>query len=510
VKESCGAFLAARDGDACSYSCDRVIKSLKLAAQVDLFISVDGQFVQNANERGLLNVEYIPSFVNEHETKVQAQRKTIDILFAGTGHPGLKMDNDELMYEKRRDFIGRVDQTFPNRLLAIGPGWTNLNLSNLRDEFISEELVHEYAMNSRIVIAYDGPLIRNFTSVRTFRSLMSGAFVLIRYFPGMEDLFINHKHLAWFKSHEEGLELIDYYLKRDQEREDIARNGRQRLLDNAGWRRKTIIVDYLVQRSQGEQKNFAQLYGSYARFAEGENANSGTVSLVRDDPVAAEELVNEALRQYCFQMWQRAYQNGYDSSSEDHSRNFYNKYLEQIGYYREVSRAQTIVEFAPGKGKFMENFIRSAPQKQFFFVDISEASLEYLKTKFSGCRNVFCVLNNQRHLPLSGADSAFSFILCQCMPKSLWLEHMKEVYRTLNDGGSYVFQFAFNPELDADDSVRKALSGSQVYTPEQMDAIARSAGFQQVRLTSPIDLKPMSPDINTVWYICKAVKSLDH
>jgi MoaA/NifB/PqqE/SkfB family radical SAM enzyme/Tfp pilus assembly protein PilF len=507
LKETCRVYLAARDGDACSYSCDRVIKSLKIAAHVDLMISVDGEFVQNANQGGLLNVEYIPSFVNEHETKVQVQRKTIDILFAGTGHPGLKMDNDEFMYEKRRDFIRRVDQAFSNRLLVIGPGWTNLNLSNVRDDFISEELVHEYAMNSKIVIAYDGPLIRNFTSVRTFRSLMSGAFVLIRYFPGIEDMFVNHKHLVWFKTHEEGLELIEYYLKHDAERAAVAKAGYEFLLSNHGWRRKTIIVDYLVRKYEGEKRNFAQLYGSYAKCAEDENANSETVSLVRDDPVATRELVNEALRQYCFQMWQRVYQNGYDSSSGDHSRNFYNKYLEEIGYYRELSKAGTVVEFAPGKGEFMANFIRAAPQKRFFFVDISEANLEFLKAKFSGHHNVFCVVNNQRNLPLSGVGSVFSFILCQCMPKSLWLEHMQQVYRVLNDGGSYVFQFAFNPELDADDSVQKALSGSHVYTAEQMDAIARSAGFQQVELTSPIDLRPMSPDTNTVWYICKALKA---
>jgi spore maturation protein CgeB len=41
----------------------------------------------------------------------------------------------------------------------------------------------------------------------------------------MEDDFENKKHLCWFHTIEEGLELIDYYLKHDEEREKIAWEG---------------------------------------------------------------------------------------------------------------------------------------------------------------------------------------------------------------------------------------------------------------------------------------------
>ena len=506
LKERLGVYVVASDGDACSYNCDRIIKNLGMATQVDLLISVDGGFARIANRKGLSNVEYIPPFVNAHEAKTDVRQKNIDILFTGTGRLGLKMDNGEFMYQKRREFIKKVDVAFPNRLLVIGLAWDDLNLSNLRSEFISEELVHQYAMSSKIVIAYDGPLIEGFTSGRTFRTLMSKAFLLIRYFPGIEDMFINCRHLVWFKTDEEGLELIAYYLKHDDEREAIANGGHEYLLDRKGWRKKNVIVDYLIKKFEGTKEKFGELYGAYTNGAKNAAADDGTPCLPQDNLPEGEDLINEALREYNFRRWERAYREGYNEATGDHRRYFYNKYLEAIGYYQEVAKAQRVVEFAPGSGVFFEGFIRAAPQKQFFFIDISESNLQRLKARFSGYPNVFYILNDRRQLPLEGIGSIFSFLLCQCMPKSLWIEHLQETCRMLNDGGSYVFQFAFNPGLTANDSIWESLSGSQVYASDQMRAIVGDAGFRQVVLTPPIDLAPLNPDTETVWYLCKAVK----
>lgn len=66
---------------------------------------------------------------------------------------------------------------------------------------------------------------KGYTSNRTYNILSSGGFCLIRYFPGIEDLFKNHKHLVWFKTVKEAIELIDYYKKHEKERQQIAKNG---------------------------------------------------------------------------------------------------------------------------------------------------------------------------------------------------------------------------------------------------------------------------------------------
>ena len=212
----------------------------------------------------------------------------------------------------------------------------------------------------------------------------------------------------------------------------------------------------------------------------------------------------EALRKDNFKAWRQAYLEGYNSGMGDHRSYFYNKYIEDIGFYREVSRAKRIAEFAPGNGEFFEKFIRAELQKEFFFIDISESNLEYLKSKFSTLSNITYILNNQREIPIAEADTVFSFLLCQSVPKSLWVEHLAQVYDMLGNGGSYFFQFAYHPDGAANDSIGDSIAGSQKYSADQMSSLVRRAGFQSVELTPPINLEPFNTDI--LWYLCKAIK----
>ncbi len=265
LKAESGAYIVARFGDPCSYDEEKVRKNLEIARQVDHFIADDGEFADTAHKLGLNNVEYIPPFVNCQVSLSEKCGEESDILFTGAGHIGLKMYGRENMYVRRRNFIQKVDQAFPGRLKVIGKGWGDLNLSGWTDAFISEDEVHRFAQRSKIVIAYDGPYTKGFTSGRTFRALMSGAFLLIRYFPGVENIFVNHRHLVWFHSDDEGLRLIEYYLTNSDEREQIARQGHTYLSEHTGWRRKNIIVDYPLALSHGEKRGFGALFGDYSR-----------------------------------------------------------------------------------------------------------------------------------------------------------------------------------------------------------------------------------------------------
>lgn len=67
---------------------------------------------------------------------------------------------------------------------------------------------------------------------RTMRSLFARRCHITLYIPGMEEDFTNHKDVVWFgkgmsfkKAIKEGLDLIQYYLDHDTEREDIAWSG---------------------------------------------------------------------------------------------------------------------------------------------------------------------------------------------------------------------------------------------------------------------------------------------
>ena len=82
--------------------------------------------------------------------------------------------------------------------------------------------------SSRIVLGMnqfnDDPL---YFSNRTFLALGSGAFHLTCYVPGLEDVFEDGQHLAWYRDVDECLSKIDGYLVSETERKRIARAGHE-------------------------------------------------------------------------------------------------------------------------------------------------------------------------------------------------------------------------------------------------------------------------------------------
>ncbi|KKL12309.1 hypothetical protein LCGC14_2537050 [marine sediment metagenome] len=77
-----------------------------------------------------------------------------------------------------------------------------------------------------------------YTSDRLFRAMGSGVFYLTKYFPGIESMFTNKKHLVWWHDIDECLELIDYYLRHGLEREQIAKRGAEIVSQEHTWDRR--------------------------------------------------------------------------------------------------------------------------------------------------------------------------------------------------------------------------------------------------------------------------------
>jgi len=77
---------------------------------------------------------------------------------------------------------------------------------------------------------------------RTFNSMACGTFHLTHYIPGLEDIFENKKHLVWFNSIPEAVELIEYYLCHNQERKKIAKAGKQEVLVHHTWDARILQI----------------------------------------------------------------------------------------------------------------------------------------------------------------------------------------------------------------------------------------------------------------------------
>ncbi len=120
---------------------------------------------------------------------------------------------------------------FGKRLGQAG-GHDNINTHGFVD-------MHDFSRvcsQSRIALSYCTNRVRFYTSWRRiFNSMASGVMLLSHYFPGLDEVFENHKHLVWFNSHEEGAEHLRYYLDHDSEREKVAQAGRKEVLAKHTW-----------------------------------------------------------------------------------------------------------------------------------------------------------------------------------------------------------------------------------------------------------------------------------
>ncbi len=156
------------------------------------------------------------------EVPLKAMAPKYDCVFGGNSYIAASQKHHKLDFpggKLRYDFICSVKKKF-SMLVRTGypkhwpfktlpevyhPHYTDF----LRSGKICLELLHF----PTFVRAYTRRLIR---------SIFSKRLVLVYYIPEMEKDFTNHKNIVWFRSEEEGIDLIRYYLDHDVEREQIA------------------------------------------------------------------------------------------------------------------------------------------------------------------------------------------------------------------------------------------------------------------------------------------------
>lgn len=84
--------------------------------------------------------------------------------------------------------------------------------------------------NSKINLNFTLRSIQAGIPLRCMDILGAGGFLLTNYQKDLEKHFTNKKDLVWYHTPKELIELIDYYLTHDEEREEIARNGQAKVL----------------------------------------------------------------------------------------------------------------------------------------------------------------------------------------------------------------------------------------------------------------------------------------
>lgn len=158
--------------------------------------------------------------------------KQIDLLYLGHAAGASK---------SRNDLIFRVDQEFDD--LWVGGSWWD-KWGNLRHWFGGAFQLDFSEWNSRAKIGLclipdHHAVLEMYYACRLVNTMATRTFALTTYTPRLEELFTRKEHLDWYTTPDELIDLIHYWLKHDDEREQVARQGYQHVLKNFTARQRT-------------------------------------------------------------------------------------------------------------------------------------------------------------------------------------------------------------------------------------------------------------------------------
>ena len=163
-------------------------------------------------------------------------------------------------WESEVAFIGRPSHPFRIKLLqevdrnfnlkVWGGNWDNYGLKCYKKEIYPNHYA-KICSSAKIILGVDlTDRVEGYFSNRTWITLGCGGFLLTRYVPGLENIFVNKEHLVWYHSIDECLNLISYYLKNETERQRIQENGYQFVHKNYTFDHAVkSILEYVCQRT---------------------------------------------------------------------------------------------------------------------------------------------------------------------------------------------------------------------------------------------------------------------
>lgn len=115
-------------------------------------------------------------------------------------------------------------------------------------DFVVEEEFARACSKAKITLGYNAVNDIYFYASwrRPLNCMACETFHLTRYFPGLEEVFVNKKHLVWFYTIPEAMKLIKYYLRHTEQRQQIGREGRREVVEHHTWehRIKEMIEIY--------------------------------------------------------------------------------------------------------------------------------------------------------------------------------------------------------------------------------------------------------------------------
>lgn len=187
----------------------------RVFSQASMMFTTAREIIPMLRDLGARNVQFLHAGVDpqDHYLDEPDPRYASDVAFIGRGYGS-----------DRLELIEAVAPQFDLRV--YGRDWKQaLGLAS-SDEHVFPEQYRKICASAKIVLGID---LRSdfdlYFSNRTWLTLGCGGFLLTHYVPCLEEFFTQRRHLVWYHSTEECLELIRYYLEHETERKRIAAEG---------------------------------------------------------------------------------------------------------------------------------------------------------------------------------------------------------------------------------------------------------------------------------------------
>jgi hypothetical protein len=196
-------------------------ETLDLARRADLLLTVAPGQIPEFLAAGVARAEFLAEACDPAAHRPVARppaRFASDVAFIGKAQAGSPR------LAARQALVAKVCERFDTAV--YGRGWGALGIASRRREVYPRQY-RQICGGAKIVLGRDWTTAcPGYTSNRTWFTLGCGGFLLTSHSPGLERLVANHRHLVWYRSDEECLELIGHYLARPEQRRRIADAGR--------------------------------------------------------------------------------------------------------------------------------------------------------------------------------------------------------------------------------------------------------------------------------------------
>jgi spore maturation protein CgeB len=192
------------------------------ARRVDLVLTVAKGQVPELLAAGVRRAAWLPEACDptvHHPVMRAGVAWRSQVAYIGKRHA------DSPRYAARAELVRAVCERFETRL--YGEGWEAIGHPPARRS-VGVAAYRRICAGADVVLGRDWTdACEGYFSNRTWFTLGCGGFLVTNHVPGLEAIFENHRHLVWYASEAECLDLIAHYLAHPDERRRIAAAGRE-------------------------------------------------------------------------------------------------------------------------------------------------------------------------------------------------------------------------------------------------------------------------------------------